>query len=154
MKTFWRISNYADLRGEGGRIASARWHTEGKPIVYLAESPAGALLERLVHLVLREHGSVPRTYDLLKIQVPDDLPIMPLEPEAVPEWRTNASVTRRLGDRWLANAETALARVPSVIVPETWNDLLNPAHPDAGKARIVSVIRERFDVRLLRIGGH
>ena len=148
MKTFWRISNFPDLTGEGGRIASARWHTEGKPIVYLAGSPAGALLERLVHLAWREQGTIPRTYDLLKIEGADDLGIANIDPESETQWRTDVSITRRLGDEWLAVGETAVAQVPSVIAPETWNYLLNPAHPDAQRIGIVRVTRERFDVRL------
>ncbi|HEY6852191.1 MAG TPA: RES family NAD+ phosphorylase [Terracidiphilus sp.] len=46
----WRISNYADLLGIGAMEASARWHTAGRPLVYLAETPSSALLEILVHL--------------------------------------------------------------------------------------------------------
>ena len=46
----WRISNYADLLGIGGMTASARWHTAGQSIVYLAETPSAALLEVFVHL--------------------------------------------------------------------------------------------------------
>ncbi|WP_155836914.1 RES family NAD+ phosphorylase, partial [Paraburkholderia mimosarum] len=44
MMEFWRISNYADLRGIGGLRASGRWHYRGQPVVYLAENPALALL--------------------------------------------------------------------------------------------------------------
>ena len=50
MAIFWRISDYIDLSGEGGRKAGARWHTAGSRIVYLAESPMAALVETLVHL--------------------------------------------------------------------------------------------------------
>jgi RES domain-containing protein len=50
MTTLWRISDYIDLNGEGGRKAGARWHTAGSRIVYLAESPMAALVETLVHL--------------------------------------------------------------------------------------------------------
>ena len=44
----WRISNYADLAGTGGLVDNARWHSKGRRIVYLADSPASALLELLV----------------------------------------------------------------------------------------------------------
>jgi RES domain-containing protein len=50
MTTLWRISNFVDLSGEGGLGASGRWHTEGRLVVYLADCPAGALLERIVHM--------------------------------------------------------------------------------------------------------
>ncbi len=49
--------------------------------------------------------------------------------------------------------ETPFARVPSAIVPRTWNYLLNPLHPDAKRLEIAEVIRERFDNRLFRFGS-
>jgi RES domain-containing protein len=149
MTTLWRISNYPDLSGEGGRIASARWHTEGRPVVYLAESPAAAMLERIVHLSYL-NGKLPRTYDLLGVEAAENLPVLNLDPSVESEWKQNAEITRALGDDWLAASASAMARVPSVIVPLTWSFLLNPLHPDASKVRIVSVIRERFDNRLFQ----
>ncbi len=147
MMTLWRISNYADLSGEGAKLASGRWHTKGIPVVYLAETPAGSLLERLVHL-FDTHEQLPRTYNLLKIEAPDDLAVEELLPLADVNWKEQEEFTRQLGDAWLAARETSLARVPSAIAPYTWNYLLNPAHPDAGRVKIISATRERFDNRL------
>ncbi len=151
MKTLWRISAYADLSGGGAKIASARWHTKGKPVVYLAESPAGAMLERLVHL-LSTRWQLPETYDLLEAHTPDDLGTKELLPPVRVDWKQNLLLTRQLGDEWLKEKETPLARVPSAIMPRTWNILLNPEHPEARRVKIVSVLRERFDIRLFRIG--
>jgi RES domain-containing protein len=151
MKTFWRISEYADLSGEGAKVASARWHTKGNPVVYLAESPAGAMLERLVHL-LYTRWRVPDSYDLLEIHAPEEIGIKELLPLAEVRWSEDLILTRRLGDEWLKGKESPLARVPSAIMPRTWNVLLNPEHPDARSIRVVSVIRERFDNRLFRFG--
>jgi RES domain-containing protein len=149
LSTLWRISNYADLSGEGSRGGSARWHTEGSLVVYLAESPASAMLERIVHLTDRDEGGIlPRFYQLLQISVPEDCATKPLSALAPSDWREHAEFTRGIGDAWLASLETPLARVPSAIVPHTWNYLLNPLHPDAGKLQIAEVIRERFDNRL------
>jgi RES domain-containing protein len=152
MTTLWRISNYPDLSGEGGRIASARWHTEGRPVVYLAESPAAAMLERIGHLASRQ-GKLPRTYDLLEVETAENLVISNLDPPIESQWKHEVEITRSLGDGWLAAVASALARIPSVIVPRTWNFLLNPLHPDASQVRIASVIRERFDNRLFQSGG-
>lgn len=152
MATLWRISNYLDLSGEGGRKASARWHTAGAKIVYLAESPMAALVETLVHLDV-DSEDTPDFYTLLRISVPDDLAIQGLDPPAGSEWKQNRELTRRMGDAWLAALETPLARVPSVIAPRTWNYLLNPEHPDATQVQIAEVIKERFDNRLFRLGG-
>jgi len=152
MKTFWRISIYADLSGEGGKIASARWHTKGKSVVYLAETPAGAMLEYLAHLVANE-GQLPLTYDLLEVQAPEEIAIKDLLPLADVDWKESLLLTRRIGDDWLAGKETPMARVPSAILPRTWNILLNPDHADARAVRIEAVIRERFDNRLFRFGS-
>ena len=118
-------------------------------MVYLAESPAAAMLERIVHLSYL-NGKLPRTYDLLGVEAAENLPVLNLDPSVESEWKQNAEITRALGDDWLAASASAMARVPSVIVPLTWSFLLNPLHPDASKVRIVSVIRERFDNRLFQ----
>jgi RES domain-containing protein len=146
----WRISNYATLDGRGGLLASARWHSAGRPIVYLAESPAGALTEVLVHLELGSE-ELPRTYKLLKIHIPDDLDIRDFPQKKLGKnWQNDLTITRTIGDEWLAARETALLRVPSVIVPETFNVLLNPQHADARRARVVSQHRYPWDQRLFR----
>jgi RES domain-containing protein len=158
MTTLWRISNYADLSGEGGRGFSARWHIEGRLIVYLADSPAGAMLERIVHMMdvdidVDGDGILPRFYQLLKVSVPDELAMKPLNTLAPTDWKQHPELTRTIGDAWLASLETPLARVPSAIVPHTWNYLLNPEHPDAKQVQIAEAIKERFDNRLFRSGG-
>lgn len=151
MKTLWRISDHADLDGFGGRKFSSRWTSLGRRVVYMAESPAGALLEVLVHVELEE-DELPDEYQLLQIFVPDDLSIRELDHPLSPDWRERQRITQRIGDHWLASHETPLARVPSAIAPHTWNYLLNPEHADAAHVKIVEVIKERFDNRLFRFG--
>jgi RES domain-containing protein len=154
MRTLWRISNYPDLSGEGARGASGRWHTLGSLVVYLAENPASAMLERVVHLTDRnEEGILPRFFQLLQVSVPDEIPIKPLSAIARVDWKEHPESTQLIGDAWLASLETPLARVPSAIVPRTWNYLLNPEHSDAKKVEVAEVIKERFDNRLLRFGA-
>jgi RES domain-containing protein len=153
MTTLWRISNYIDLSGEGARSASARWHTEGRLVVYLAESPASALLERIVHLTDKyEDGDLPVIYQLLKVSVPEEYASKSLNALAPMDWRERTEFTRSIGDTWLESRETPLARVPSAIVPHTWNYLLNPEHPEAKQLQIVESTKERFDNRLFRFG--
>jgi RES domain-containing protein len=152
MKTFWRISNYPDLRGQGGRISAARWHTQGRPVVYLTDSPGSAMLERIVHLQ-DGNGKLPQVYDLLRIVAPETIEIRDLLPLASTDWKEALDATQRLGDVWLVSLEAPLARVPSAIMPYTWNFLLNPAHPHAEQITIQEIIRERFDNRLFRFGA-
>ncbi len=146
----WRISSHADLEGRGGLLASARWHSQGRAVVYLAETPAGALVEALVHLELRL-GRWPATYGLLKVEAADGLNVRSLKSgELQPGWSSDMIATRTLGDLWLDARSSALLRVPSAIVPETWNVLLNPEHPDARQVEIVWHERYPWDARLLR----
>lgn len=143
----WRISNYADLSGGGGLQAAGRWHTRGKRIVYLADHPASALLEMLVHM---DRDLIPATYRLLRIVVSDGVAVDSIGNDAlVSNWRTQPALTRQIGDQWLDQSATALLQVPSVIVPIGKNFLLNPAHPDAAKVTIAAVVNAPFDTRLL-----
>ena len=145
----WRISDHLDLGGVGGFKRSGRWHNRGRKVVYLADSPTGALLERLVHLDL-DPENTPESYTRLKVTIPDDLAIAFLDPPSDEDWRLDEGLTRNIGDAWLAGGKTCLARVASAIAADAWNYLLNPLHPDAERAQIVSVTREQYDRRIFR----
>ena len=146
----WRISNYADLLGTGGMAASARWHTAGKPVVYLAESPSSALLEILVHLEVDEQHR-PDRYQLLKVEVDDRVSTQELSlADLPPSWDGDEQITQPIGDKWLVESASALLRVPSAITPETWNWVLNPRHPDANKVTIIAKGKHPYDRRLFR----
>jgi RES domain-containing protein len=152
MRTLWRISNFIDLGGWGGKKFSSRWTSMGHRVVYFAESPTAALVETLLHLEV-DSEDTPEFYTLLRISVPDNLAIKSLDPPAAVKWKQDLELTRRMGDAWLASMETPLARVPSAIAPQTWNYLLNPEHPDAKEIEVAAVIKERFDNRLFRFGA-
>ena len=147
----WRISNYASLSGEGGLYFEGRWHNIGQPILYLAASPAGAMIEVLVHLELDE-GPLPTHYQLLQVSAPDHLPTENLAPDrSLHEVCTLAlAATRALGTVWLKSGRTALAQVPSAILPCASNYLLNPSHPDASLLKIESAVSAAFDPRLFK----
>jgi RES domain-containing protein len=115
----------------------------------LAESPAGALVESLVHTELNERNW-PRFYDLMQITAPDDIEIETLNVPAGDDWKRLPIITRGLGDEWLNSKRTALARVPSAIMPNTWNVLLNPEHLAAGQIRIIETTRADYDLGSFR----
>jgi RES domain-containing protein len=145
----WRISNHLSLAGEGGLRTSGRWHTRGRRIVYCAENPAAALLEILVHFEIEIHD-LPARYRLLKISVPDDVhPQRVSVAELDRDWIENTHATRAIGDVWLGQGAIALLKVPSAIVPETFNVLVNPAHPDATRITIAQATDHVIDPRLL-----
>ena len=145
----WRISNHRTLDGRGGLETSARWHTQGRPIVYLAESVPGALLEVIVHLELSP-VRLPKSYQLLKVEVPDDLSTETLSAADLGQaWVNDETLTRTVGDQWLVSKRSALLRVPSAIAPETLNALLNSAHEEARRLQIVSHREYPWDLRLI-----
>jgi RES domain-containing protein len=144
----WRISDFADLSGYGGLLADARWHSRGHRIVYLADHPASALLEVLVHLEV-DADELPDTFRLLAVNAPGDMPSETLDPAGLPDdWAQDFSATRRLGNDWLEAATSSLLQVPSAIVPASFNWLLNPLHPDAASVTIDAATRVRLDPRL------
>jgi RES domain-containing protein len=140
----WRLCRtpYADLLGDGARRFGGRWNSPGWPVVYAASNPALAVLEVRVHLDLPPE-LLPDDYVLVTIDLGDlsveDLAQMPAAP-------------RMFGDTWLQEQRTPVLRVPSAIVPESPNLLLNPAHPEAPAARILDTRRFMFDPRLWRPG--
>jgi RES domain-containing protein len=147
----WRLSRFSDLKGTGGLRFSGRWHTAGHPIVYLAESAPGAILEVLVHLL--EDRSIPPDYKLLCVVAPDAAGstglMESLQPGQLPSaWRDDITVTQRIGNQWLTEGRSVLLRVPSVLVPATFNVLLNPLHPDAPRMRVAASLPFTWDGRL------
>lgn len=145
--SLWRISPFADLSGRGGVIASGRWHSAGRPVVYLAEAPSGAMLEALVHLEL-DPEDVPDTYQLLRVDIPGDASIFDA-PGLDEGWADDLSITQSIGNEWLVEGDSLLLRVPSAIMPHTRNYLMNPAHPEAEEVTFEPE-RWHFDKRLFR----
>ncbi|HTZ94975.1 MAG TPA: RES domain-containing protein [Terriglobales bacterium] len=144
----WRISRHFDLHGKGGVYAPGRWHHRGAPIVYLAESPAGALIEACVHTSAND---VPPSYTLLALQVEESISRETVDPKTLPEdWIDHVKFTRDIGSGWLESLRTALLRVPSALIPVTFNVLLNPLHADAAKIKVDAAYSYPFDPRIKR----
>jgi RES domain-containing protein len=146
----WRLTTHPDLTGEGGRLYPGRWNSGGVPVSYLATSTGNAYMEVLVHLQV-EDDELP-DFTLLRITAPDELEIPLLHtPKSHDDeaWKDDLALTRRLGDAWLRSRRSALARVPSAILPATHNYLLNPLHTDAARLQIAESMLARFDRRLV-----
>ena len=146
MARLWRISNYADLTGRGGLIFPARWHSKGRAIIYTSESSAGAMTEHLAHL---ERTNMPKIFQLIEIEILDSVKIIDLALNALPpKWAAHEAATRAIGDTWLKRGSSLALRVPSILVPDSYNVLLNPAHLDARHMKIVKTQRVPLDARL------
>jgi RES domain-containing protein len=119
-------------------------------VVYFAESPSAAMLEILVHCEI-DRDDFPETYQLLKVEADNGIAAENVAIESLPEhWKHSETVTRTVGDEWLRLAKTALLRVPSAIMPETWNWLLNPRHGDASRVQVSKAGIYRHDLRLFK----
>lgn len=151
-RQLWRISNHPDLLGKGGLRASARWHTKGREVVYCAETPAGALLEALVHLEVDSVEALPKSYQLLRIVAPANVPVeeVPLA-ELPPDWKRKTLLTRSIGDAWLVAGRSAALRVPSAVAPHAFNVLLNPRLLRGTGIRVAARSRYPFDMRLFKV---
>ncbi len=124
--TLWRLSLHTELDGQGGRLASGRWHTQGRAVIYTATSPAGALLEVLVNLDV-EPGELPNGYRLLGVELDDTLATRRVDRDDLPtDWQRRRAVTRTIGDHWLTHGTEAALVVPSAIIRHTDNVLLAP----------------------------
>lgn len=144
---YWRISNYTDLSGIGGTLAAGRWHHKGQPIVYLADSPATALLEVLVHFEM-SIDELPDRFTLLRVELPSTLHKASIEGHLPDDWHQRQQLTRSLGSQWLREGSTLLLSVPTAIVPHNCNYLFNPHHPEASLAKL-SVEQFPVDPRLV-----
>ena len=143
----WRISRHQDLSGEGGLRVPGRWHFRGAPIVYLAETPAGALLESCVHTSAND---VPPHYTLLELEA-ESASLEMLDTSMLPQdWIERVEVTREIGSAWVRSRRSALLRVPSALAPATFNVLLNPLHPDTAQIRVAASYKYPFDPRIKR----
>ena len=122
-------SRFPLLDGTGARLHGGRWNSPGSSVIYAAETYAGAILELLVHANLNR---LPHTQAVLTIEIPGDLAVKRLAASELPGWdASNQAVSRAFGDRWLAEARSAVLVVPSLVTQgREDNILLNPAHPE------------------------
>lgn len=148
----WRICRkpYAtdSLRGRGGLLTSGRWHSKGRRVVYASGSLALAALEMLVH---GDRDMLPADLVRLELDIPDTLEIQRIDAAALPKnWRSYPAPAdlQTLGDDWLTAASTPVLQVPSAVIPEEFNLLVNPQHPDAAGITVVSTRKFAYDARL------
>lgn len=146
MSIVWRLANgrYPPLDGEGARLAGGRWNSAGRAAVYTSESLALCLAESLVHIP----GALPLGYTRYKIYVPDDAIEVVTVNSLKRGWQTDLVYTRRFGDKWLREERSLALAVPSVVLSESTNVILNPLHPRATELHIISKGQFRFDPRL------
>lgn len=150
----WRIAadtpayRSDDLSGKGGLASGGRWHQIGTSILYASSTIALACLETLVHLGA---ARFPLNRYLVRLDIPDDvwgrretLSQPPVGWDAIPP----GLVSIHAGQAWLTGRTSAVLEVPSVVIPEELNVLVNPAHADAAKVRAAKLRKWTYDGRM------
>ncbi|MBX2907006.1 MAG: RES family NAD+ phosphorylase [Taibaiella sp.] len=137
-----------DLSGKGAALYGGRWNSKDTHILYTAQSASLALLEAVVHL-----GKMPRAgFCMATIEIPDKLP-SPVKQEVLPpDWCSNPGpdALKQIGDRFISDGRFLALPVPSVVMPEEYNYLLNPAHPLFKSAKLKSIKPLNIDERIIK----
>lgn len=159
MVALWRIATDTptytadDLTGAGAKHTGGRWNRPGVALLYTAASPALACLETVVHIGA---GLLPLNRYLVRIDVPDEVfdrrmrfeDLAPAPKRVGWDAEPAGWVSLELGSQWVASMAAAILEVPSVIVPEDSNFLINPAHPDTAGITATKLRRFEYDRRL------
>lgn len=135
-----------DLSGAGARLYGGRWNSEGRAMVYLASSRSLAVLEALVHL---SPTNIPKDFCIVTINAPDDF--AEINPKSLPgNWKDypEQNILKQTGNVFLQEKKHLLLKVPSAIVQEEFNYLLNPLHKQFDSVKILSKEPFSFDERL------
>jgi RES domain-containing protein len=136
-----------DLSGTGARLYGGRWNEKGTSMLYTSEYCSLAVLELLVHT---PHTLLPENIHLLTIYIPDDLIIPTISEDQLPaNWQQFPApdLLAEMGTQWAQENKTTALKVPSVLVPDEWNILLNPSSSKFNTVRIDSVQPFHIDSR-------
>ncbi|WP_017258599.1 RES family NAD+ phosphorylase [Pedobacter arcticus] len=131
---------------------AGRWNSENERMIYTAGSASLACLEVLAH----KSGSALNSgkFSMAMIEFPEDLVVEEIKLSGLQ--RLNAEwfkvlhypITQKLGNKWLSETSSMILKVPSAIVDREYNYLLNPAHPDFSKIKVLDITAFNFDSRL------
>ena len=149
----WRLARrpFQALDGEGARLNGGRWNSEGTAVVYTSTTLSLAALEYLVHV---EPLLVPSDLIVMQLELPDDPALgAHVDPSQFPpgDWQEypGPEWQAELGDMWIQDGTFVWLAVPSAIVPQEYNVLLNPRHPRMHEIKVVASRSFAFDRRLL-----
>ena len=135
-----------DLSGTGAKLFGGRWNSIGLPVLYTTENISLAVLEILVRADIQ---TIPISYYLIKIDIPNNIEPQFISPDKLKkEWKDDFGYTQWMGDEFIKSGSSLLLKVPSAIVDEEYNFVINPKHSDFKKVKTVKVSKFQFDKRL------
>ncbi|HMR83284.1 MAG TPA: RES family NAD+ phosphorylase, partial [Niabella sp.] len=136
-----------DLTGQGAFLYGGRWNSKGQYAVYAAEHISLAVLEIAVNYDRTQTPLLP-SFHLAEIYVPDHN-IIEIEQLALKQnWSSDMDYTQYIGDQFLQSKSELALKIPSVVIPEESNFLLNPTHTDFKKISIENSREYGLDNRL------
>ncbi len=137
-----------DLSGIGSATYGGRWNNKGTHVLYTAQTASLALLESIVHL-----SSIPTSgLCILSMEIPDNS-FCVIEVEQLPKkWYCYPSPERlkNIGDQFIKQGNYLAMQIPSSIIPEEFNYLINPLHPDFKKIKLYPHKPLMVDERLIK----
>jgi RES domain-containing protein len=139
-----------DLSGMGAKLFGGRWNHRGTAVIYTSETRALATVEYLVHLSL---SNAPRDLMIASLEIPDSIVPEEVPRKALPKgWRDYPSPREvaDLGTEWAKSKKSLLLRVPSAVVEQEYNILINPMHSEMPRVVLKEVAAFEFDKRLVR----
>jgi RES domain-containing protein len=140
-----------DLSGDGSRIFGGRWNSEGRFALYTSANRSLALLETLAHIPAKLFRN--KKYILVTVFLPDKASLKFIEEKDLPNnWDALdiQHVTQKIGDNFLEEQKGLLLRVPSVLMPEEFNYIINPLHPAMKQVKVIYQREIRFNDRLIK----
>ncbi len=138
--------------GEGAYLYGGRWSSPGVRLSYTSQHQSLALLEYFVHV---DKDDPPTDLVLAVAELPDDVTRERVEASQLPaNWRDSAAPPElaRVGDEFAQRRERCLLLVPSALVPNEDNCLINPEHPDFKRIVVHELEPLRYDPRMFRRG--
>ncbi len=139
-----------DISGRGAEISGGRWNIKGTAMVYTTASRALCMVEIMVHIPA---GIIPKDFCLTSISIPDNAHIIPVDLKDLPDnWNRNPipASTPKIGNAFIAAQEALVLKVPSAIIKDEWNYLVNPLHQDFKEVKIIATEPFSFDARLFK----
>jgi RES domain-containing protein len=126
----------------------ARWNSKGRYVIYTAGTRALACLENLAH---RSGEGLDHLFCVIEIKLPEPASVQTVDAISLPgNWFHPDAypLCQAIGDSWIEMNESLILRVPSSIIPDEYNILINPGHPEFRDVTIHDVKSFRFDRRL------
>jgi len=140
---------HAALDGMGGLYGPGRWHKKGVPVIYTSEHASLAAWGKIVHVASFEN--IPNNLLLVKIEIPEGIEIQTVPQNILVKGCDSfpfSNETVNYGTSFFLKKEHLALQVPSVIIPDEFNIILNPLHSGINDCKVIGSVPFLFDKRV------